>query len=202
VRVCGRSNDEVVDKERSNFFEFFPIEPPSRRMTSMKALVINKAEGKPGSVYHPATVEQVAIPTPKQDQVLVKVLAGAFNHRDLFIRQSLYPGIVFTTPEQPSIFGADAVGKIVSPNSHPLYNKYVLLAPASGWIDSPLGPDQIQPYGIIGNVKPTGGIGTFAEYICVGKDDLVECPSHFLGRGIEGLSEAASCPLGGLTAYR
>ncbi|KAK4699127.1 hypothetical protein P7C70_g7138, partial [Phenoliferia sp. Uapishka_3] len=40
------------------------------------------------------------------------------------------------------------------------------------------------------------------DYVCVGKEDVVECPVHFLGRGMEGWSEAASVPLGGLTAYR
>lgn len=170
----------------------------------MKGLKLVKVEGKPGQVYHDAIVDaQLPIPAAGPAQVTVKVLCSAFNHRDLFIRQSLYPGIIFSAPSAPSIFGADAVGIVVSPSSHPLAGKHVLLAPASGWISSAFGPDQpAQPYGILGNVKQTGGRGTFAEYICVDGKDLVECPSHFLGRGIEGLSEAASAPLGGLTAYR
>lgn len=31
---------------------------------------------------------------------------------------------------------------------------------------------------------------------------MVECPSHFLGRGKEGWAEAAACPLAAVTAYR
>jgi NADPH:quinone reductase-like Zn-dependent oxidoreductase len=45
-------------------------------------------------------------------------------------------------------------------------------------------------------VKQTGGRGTFADFICVGKDDVVECPKHLRKE------EAAATPLGALTAYR
>lgn len=169
---------------------------------AMKALTLVKEDGKPGTVYHSTTISQLAIPSASASQVLVKVIAGAFNHRDLFIRQSLYPGIVFSSAETPSIFGADGVGVVVAPADHPLVNKTVLLAPAEGWNTSALGPDAKTAYGILGNVKQTGGRGTFAEYVCVESDAVVPCPAHFLGRGIEGYSEAAACPLGGLTAYR
>lgn len=170
---------------------------------NMKALILNRAEGKPGQVYHPTEIAAIPIPIPNGDECLVQVLAAAFNHRDLFIRRSMYPGVIFNTAEVPSILGADAVGIVVSPKSHPLYSKHVLLSPSIGWASSPYGPDQPAiPFGILGSVKQTQGRGTFAEFIKLHQDDVVECPAHFLSRGMTGLSEAAACPLGGLTAYR
>lgn len=131
--------------------------------------------------------------------MLVKIIAAAFNHRDVFLRQSLYPGAIFTTDDTPSVMGADAVG-IVLTRDHPLHDQAVLVAPAVGWLSSPLGPEG--DWGILGSQRQTGGRGTFSEYIVVGKDDVVAAPKHFAGRGKEGWSEAAALPLGGLTAYR
>lgn len=143
----------------------------------------------------------LTVPVPGDGQVLVKVLQAAYNHRDLFQRQSLYPGTIFHTPEQPSILGADAVGVVLS-RGHPLSDQTVLLCPEVGWHSSALGPDQKEPFGILGAVKQVGGRGTFAEYIVVGKDDVVKCPEHFLQHGKEGISEAAALPLAILTAWR
>ncbi|KAM0750851.1 NAD(P)-binding protein [Meredithblackwellia eburnea MCA 4105] len=167
----------------------------------MKAIILQKTEGdfKPGKVYHQVPLVQVPIPTPGPDQVLVKIQASAFNHRDVFVRQSMYPGIIFSTPDKPSIMGADAAGILVSPG-HPLSNKAVLVHSAVGWKSDPSAPEGA--FGILGSTAPTQGRGTFAEYIVVGKDDVFECPEHFLGRGVEGWAEAAAVPLGGLTAYR
>ena len=99
--------------------------------------------------------------------------------------------------------GADGAGIVISPSS-PFHNKSVLLAPFVNWKSSPEGPDgsPTEPFGILGAVKQTGGRGTFAEYIVVEEDNLVACPAHFLNRGVEGYAEAASVPLGSLTAYR
>ncbi|KAM0791781.1 hypothetical protein ACM66B_004044 [Microbotryomycetes sp. NB124-2] len=172
----------------------------------MKAVTLHQTQGewKPGpKCYHPVQLSDVPVPVADKDQVLVKVLASAFNHRDLFQRQSLYPGTVFSTDDNPAVMGADAVGVCLTPN-HPLHNKHVLVAPAVNWLTSPLGPDQgpNKPFGILGAVKQTQGRGTFAEYVVVGKDDVIECPKHFVDNGKVGLAQAAALPLGGLTAYR
>ncbi|POY76375.1 hypothetical protein BMF94_0572 [Rhodotorula taiwanensis] len=166
----------------------------------MDALVLLKTDGddwKPGpKTWHPVEVRSLPIPQVEQDQVLVKVLAAGFNHRDVFQRQSLYPGTFFHSDAQPSILGADAVGVVVSKN-HPLANKRVLLAPAVNWHKDPRGPDVPgKQFGILGSVKQTEGRGTYAEYIVVGKDDVIECPEHL------SVTEAATVPLGSLTAYR
>ncbi|KAK4055015.1 hypothetical protein OIO90_003356 [Microbotryomycetes sp. JL221] len=172
----------------------------------MKAVTLHQSEGewKPGpKCYHPVRLTDLPVPVADKDQVLVKVLAAAYNHRDLFQRQSLYPGTIFSTDDKPAVLGADAVGVCLTPD-HPLHNKHVLVAPAVNWLESPLGPDQgaNKPFGILGAVKQTGGRGTFAEYIVVGKDDIIECPKHFIDGGKTGLAQAAALPLGGLTAYR
>lgn len=51
-------------------------------------------------------------------------------------------------------------------------------------------------FGILGSVKQTEGRGTYAEYLVVGKDDVIECPEHL------SVAEAATVPLGSLTSYR
>ncbi|GAA5948004.1 hypothetical protein JCM10213_007016 [Rhodosporidiobolus nylandii] len=167
--------------------------------TAMRALTLTKTAGefKPGPhLWHPVNVEQLPVPTPSEGQVLVKVLAAGFNHRDVFQRQSLYPGTIFSTPSVPSILGADAVGILSSPG-HPLSGQRVLLAPSVGWNESSTGPDvPNQPFGILGGVSQTGGRGTYAEYIVVGKDDVIACPEHLTRE------QAAAVPLGALTAYR
>lgn len=149
---------------------------------TMKALVLVKTEGAftPGpTCYHPAPVVDLPVPTPEPNQILVKVISAAFNHRDLFQRQSQYPGTIFHTREVPSVLGADAVGIVLSPN-HPLTHKPVLIAPAVNWLTSPTGPDCSKPFGILGSVKQTGGRGTFAEYIVVGENDVVEVSFFFV----------------------
>lgn len=99
--------------------------------------------------------------------------------------------------------GSDAVGICITPN-HPLHNQLVFVAPAVGWLESPLGPDQgkAQPFGILGAVKQVGGRGTFAEYVCVGKDDIVKLPEHLADGGKKLIAEASAFPLGSLTAWR
>ncbi|KAK4336124.1 hypothetical protein RTBOTA2_004904 [Rhodotorula toruloides] len=166
----------------------------------MKGLTLHKTAGddwKPGpKTWHPIKVEELAVPTPKEDQILVQVLAAGFNHRDVFQRQSLYPGTIFHTDAVPSILGADAVGIVTSP-SHPLSGKRVLVAPAVNWLSSPLGPDVPgKQFGILGSVKQSDGRGAYAEYVAVGKDDVIECPEHLTNE------QAATVPLGCLTAYR
>ncbi|GAA5991044.1 hypothetical protein JCM11641_006600 [Rhodosporidiobolus odoratus] len=169
--------------------------------TSMRALTLHASDGFNGkggtAVWHPVKVEDLPVPAPERGQVLVKILAAGFNHRDVFQRQSLYPGTILSSPSQPSVLGADAVGVLLSPATHQLHDKRVLVSPLVGWHSSPLGPDvPSQPWGILGGVQQTSGRGTFAEYICVDGEDVLQCPEHLSGE------EAAAVPLGALTAFR
>ncbi|KAF3908279.1 Zeta-crystallin [Arthrobotrys entomopaga] len=158
----------------------------------MKALLVEKIDGKPGQVYYP--LKQVDLPKPsiRPGEVLVKILAAALNHREVFIRQHLYPGISFETP-----LGADGVGLVVDTSSPELEKKWkgkrVVLTPGRGWQDSEEGPEG--QYFIVGG---TVGVshGTLQEYVAISAAELEEAPSHL------SIPEAAATPLAGLTAYR
>ncbi|GAA97819.1 uncharacterized protein L969DRAFT_77860 [Mixia osmundae IAM 14324] len=169
----------------------------------MRALVLEKSKDEkivPGAVWHPISVRDVEQPTPEEGEVLIRILAVAYNHRDLFIRRSQYPGITF-----PSILGADGVGILESPQSHSLKGKLVLIAPHENWLDSPLGPEQVngKRFGILGGTRDTAARGTFADFICVQESHVVSAPAHLANEpSRETLAQLAAIPLGGLTAYR
>ncbi|KAF3084697.1 hypothetical protein TWF102_011855 [Orbilia oligospora] len=158
----------------------------------MKALVIEKTDGKPGQVYYP--LKQVDLPKPsiRPGEVLVKILAAALNHREVFIRQHLYPGINFETP-----LGADGVGIVVETSSpdleHQWKGKKVILTPGRGWESNEDGPEG--KYAIVGG---TVGVshGTLQEYVALPASELEEAPGHL------SIPEAAAIPLAGLTAWR
>ena len=60
-------------------------------------ITIKERRGRPGHVYYPLQLSLVSKPTPGPKQLLVKIEAAALNHRDLFIRQNLYPDISCAT---------------------------------------------------------------------------------------------------------
>jgi len=159
-----------------------------------KALVIEKVDGKPGQVYFPLKIIDQAAPQPKANEVVIRVSAAALNHRDLFIRQQLYPAIAFGAP-----LLADGTGVVVETGSSAAakqwHGKRVILNPGSGWKDDPEGPEGPHPYVILGGSKLTP-IGTAAELICVDAAELEEAPKHLTS------AEAAALPLAGLTAWR
>jgi NADPH:quinone reductase-like Zn-dependent oxidoreductase len=135
------------------------------------------------------TISTPSLPSP---HLVIKILAAALNHRDLFIRQNLYPGI------DPSIpLGADGVGIVQSGSTPELDSQWrgkrVILVPGVGWDSNPLGPEG--PYAILGTAKGVP-CGTLSEYIAVQEKQVVLCPAHLSN------SEAAALPLAGLTAYR
>jgi NADPH:quinone reductase-like Zn-dependent oxidoreductase len=158
------------------------------------AIAIAKAEGKPGQVYYP--LDKITVPesTPKDNQVLVKMTAAALNHRDLFIRQHLYPGTTFGVP-----LLADGTGIVTSTGSSPeakkWLNKRVMLNPGSGWRDDPDGPEDPKGYAILGGTK-LNPLGTLIESLVIDASELEEAPRHLSS------AEAAALPLTGLTAWR
>ncbi|KAH8884792.1 NAD(P)-binding protein [Thozetella sp. PMI_491] len=159
------------------------------------ALTIQKIEGgKPGQVYYPLQLKQVPKPTPGEGEVLVRITAAALNHRDLFIRQHLYPGISF---EHPLL--ADGYGIVVEtgPGVNPeLQRKPVLLTPSRGWEEDPVGPegDVVSPV-VMGGAALLDA-GAAQEYLVVPQDELVEAPLHLSP------AQGAALPLVGLTAWR
>jgi len=116
------------------------------------------------------------------------------NHRDLFIRQNLYPGIDPSVP-----LGADGVGIVQSGSTPELDSawrgKRVVLIPGIGWDSNPLAPEARGHYSILGGTKGSP-CGTFSELVAVEEKQVVLCPAHLSN------IEAAAFPLAGLTAYR
>lgn len=153
----------------------------------MKQVTIDSsAGGKPGSVWFPLVHSDRPIPKPTAGQVLVKVTAGALNHRDVFQRQNAYPNLSAESP-----VGADGVGVVVEGPAH-LRGKRVLFVPGHGWESAVAAPEG--PYGILGGQK--GMIGTFTEYTTVEEAQVMACPEHLSD------IEAAALPLAGVTAWR
>jgi NADPH:quinone reductase-like Zn-dependent oxidoreductase len=160
----------------------------------VKAISIRKIDGKPGKVYYP--LEHITIPDtpPKANEVVVKITAAALNHRDLFLRQHLYPGTTFGVP-----LLADGTGIVTSTGSSPAAKKWqgkrVIINPGSGWKDDPEGPESPKGYSILGGTK-MNPLGTLGETVTIDAGELEDAPSHLSS------IEAAALPLTGLTAWR
>jgi NADPH:quinone reductase-like Zn-dependent oxidoreductase len=147
----------------------------------MKALLLESVNSLP-------VFKEVEQPKPGPGEVLVKVGAAALNHRDIYISQGLYPGIL-----TPVILGSDGSGTVVETGtdvSKELLGKEVIINPNISWGNNPKVQDK--KYQILG--MPSNG--TFAEYVCVKSDRLANKPSHL------NFAQAAAIPLAGLTAYR
>lgn len=158
------------------------------------AISIRKVPGKPGQVWYP--LDQISVPdaTPGPDQVVIRMTAAALNHRDLFLRQHLYPGTTFGVP-----LLADGCGIVESTGSSPeakkWHGKRVVINPGSGWKDDPEGPEDPKGYAILGGTK-MNPLGTLTERLVIGAGELEEAPRHLSS------VEAAALPLTGLTAWR
>ncbi|KAI9841982.1 MAG: hypothetical protein M1837_007548 [Sclerophora amabilis] len=161
-----------------------------------RAVTIDKVDGKPGQVYYPLKLIDVPRPTPKPNELVVRLSAAALNHRDLFIRQHLYPGTTFGVP-----LLADGAGTVVATGSTPSAQldaqwkgKRVVLTPGRGWADAPEGPEG-GSYAILGGTKASP-LGTLQEFITVDAGEVEEAPAHLSA------VEAAALPLTGLTTWR
>lgn len=149
----------------------------------MKAFVLHQT-GDPRNVQ----LEDVADPTPAPGEVVVRLLAAALNHRDLYITQGQYAGLKF-----PIIPGSDGVGEIASIGTgvegwH--IGDAVIINPSLDWGDDPAVPGpQWRILGLPDN-------GTYAE--------MVKVPATAIFPRPPGLTdeEAAALPLAGLTGYR
>ena len=132
------------------------------------------------------------MPVPAPTCLVVKMTHAALNHRDLFIRQQLYPNIAFETP-----LLSDGCGLVVGAGSTELeqrwLNKRIVLNPGRGWHSAPEGPEE--EYRILGGTKGCS-LGTLQEYLAVEASEVEEAPEHLSS------VEAAGLPLAGLTAWR
>jgi NADPH:quinone reductase-like Zn-dependent oxidoreductase len=158
-----------------------------------KAISISQIEGKPGKVYYPLSLDEVPKPSPKASELLIKVSAAALNHRDLFIRQHLYPGTAFGIP---LLADGSGIVESVGPAADSRWiNKKVVLNCGTGWKDSIDGPEDPTGYKILGGTK-TNPNGTLQEYMVIDQSEVEEAPAHLT------MVENAAFPLCGITAWR
>ncbi|EAU80627.1 hypothetical protein CC1G_10194 [Coprinopsis cinerea okayama7 len=158
-----------------------------------KAIVVQKATNpaNPKFINDAALIEYPLPERLEPGQVLVKINAVAFNHKDVWIRKGLYPGI---TPG--SFYGGDGAGEVIAsgnPND-PLVGKRVIMTPSRGWWSDPIAPEDPKFYPLGGAVTKLGG--TFSEYIVLERQHLIPTPKH-----LDDI-HAAAWPLGGVTAWR
>lgn len=133
-------------------------------------------------------VEEIADPTPEPGEILVQIRRAAFNRRDVFIAQGLYPGI-----QLPVTLGSDGCGTVAAhgagANTHAVGDR-VVIHPALNWGDD----ERVwrRDAQVLGMPRD----GTFAEYIAIPAENVHAAPAHLSDE------EAAAIPLAGLTAYR
>lgn len=157
-----------------------------------RGIVVKKTTAPQIAGYkNDAVLTEYAIPPLKQGEVLVKINAVAFNHKDVWTRKGLYPRIT-----QGSFYGGDGAGLVVASGSpgDELLNQRVFLSPSRGWWDDPVGPENQIVYSLGG--APVAPGGTFAEYIVVERQHVIRTPLHLDD------VHAAAWPLGGITAWR
>lgn len=133
-------------------------------------------------------INHLTRPEPKEGEALVQIRAAALNHRDQWIIEGKYPGI-----KTDVTLGSDGCGVVVavgSGDSEAWIGKEVIINPNINWGEDP--KHQSKEYNILGN--PSNG--TFATHLLCPIDRLHLKPEHLNSQ------QAASLPMGGLTAYR
>ncbi|MBD5635168.1 MAG: zinc-binding dehydrogenase, partial [Candidatus Eremiobacteraeota bacterium] len=133
-------------------------------------------------------IEDVPKPEPGPGQILVRIKRAAFNRRDVFITQNLYPGISL-----PRTLGSDGCGEIAElgegVTGHAV-GAPVVINPEFGWSGDGRLPEKS------GDILGMPADGTFAEYVVVPATAVYAKPAPLSD------DEAAAIPLAGLTAYR
>jgi zinc-binding alcohol dehydrogenase/oxidoreductase len=146
----------------------------------MKALVI-------GDKQKPVGIRDIAGLQAGPGEAIVRVYAAALNHRDLWIQKGQYAGLKY-----PIVPGSDGAGVVeYADGAADWVGKEVIINPSLGWGES-AGYQDPERYRILGLPDD----GTFAEYVKVPVENLVEKPAHL------SFEEAAALPLAGVTAYR
>ncbi|MCF0071709.1 zinc-binding dehydrogenase [Dyadobacter sp. CY261] len=140
------------------------------------------------NLHEPLVIEDVQKPNPGPGEVLVEVKAASLNHRDVWIQKGLYPRI--TTPIIPGSDGAGIVTEVGDGVAKSWIGKEVIINPSQNWGDNP------DFYGDDHKILGLPDNGTFAGYVKTEARYLAEKPAHL------SFEEAASLPLGALTAWR
>lgn len=133
-------------------------------------------------------LEETPDPKPGPGEVLVRLLAAALNHRDVWIRRGQYAGI-----RLPIILGSDGAGEIADVGANvdrQWLGRAVVINPGLEWGDDERfqGP-QMRILGLPDD-------GTYAQLVKVRADAIFAKPERL------SFEEAAAIPLAALTAYR
>ncbi|OAQ99350.1 hypothetical protein LLEC1_01068 [Akanthomyces lecanii] len=160
-----------------------------------RALTLDAGEGgRPGKVYYPLQVKQVPKPKPGPNEILVRIKAAALNHRDLWARRHLYPGLSLESP-----LLADGAGIVVEIGPKVkrtgLLNQAVILTPMRGWDSDPVAPEDLNRFAVIGATLLCDD-GAGQDYLAVHEDEVELAPRHLTP------AESAALPLCGLTGWR
>ncbi|KAJ3237455.1 hypothetical protein HDU78_004077 [Chytriomyces hyalinus] len=157
----------------------------------MLAAKLQQHQKTSGTKYDPIQITHVKLPPSPLPpaHALVAIHCAALNHRDVYIREGLYPAVT-----DGSILGSDASGTIEASSSG-LWAKgdRVLVNPARGWISQQDSPEAVHEFNILGLLPEQG---TFAQFMSVHQDDLAPLPRHL------SFEQGSALPLAGLTAYR
>ncbi len=149
----------------------------------MRAIVLREPGGP-----EQLRLEDVPLPEPGWNQVLVKLKAAALNRRDLLVRsREQYRAAM------PFIPGSDGAGIVAAAGAgvdQVHVGDEVVIYPALSWGSHESAPGD--------NFRILGGPdnGTYAEYICIAAENVFPKPAAL------SFEEAAAFPLAGLTAWR
>ena len=127
-------------------------------------------------------------PRAEAGEVVVRLAAAALNHRDVWIRRGLYPGI-----KLPAIMGSDGAGVIASvgPSVDPsMIGREVVINPSLNWG----GSERVQSAGY--RILGVPDDGTYAQQVRVPVANVYAKPPTL------SFAESAALPLAGVTAYR
>ena len=145
----------------------------------MRALVLTAKN-------EPLTLQELPDLIPGKGEVVIRVQAAALNHRDVWIRKGQYAGLKY-----PITPGSDGSGVVVNDPGGTFNGKEVIINPSINWGGAQSHQDP-KDFRILGLPDD----GTFAEYVKVPVQNIVERPAHL------SIEEAAALPLAGVTAYR
>lgn len=138
----------------------------------MKAIVFNQY-GTPDVLK----LANVPVPTPKDDQVLVKVFAASVNSADYRLLSGLIPRLIGFGLFRPKdkIMGADIAGRVEA-----VGERVTRFKPGDE---------------VFGDISGTG-FGGFAEYVCTRESVLVEKSANL------NFEQAAAVPMASVTALQ
>ena len=137
-----------------------------------KNLVLGSTAAKPGlETWYGTHLEERTIEDLKPNEVVLKVNAVGFNHRDKWIRQGLYPGI-----KEGVTMGSDAAGVIIADgdDKDTFVGKRYFVNPSRGWIENKKHSEE--PFIILGGCDNAEGV--FATAVKVDKKYIFPTPEH------------------------